>query len=248
MNDLFSRMIARTSGAVSPLEPVLSSRYDVAAYRPPDILEFTAHENPEIFESVEPVEKLKPIPAAITPKIAPKANAADAKPRPAEPLAQSAAVPAPEIVFVEDRMYSSGKCKPNELTPAGGHAMPLPADGLRHLIGTAGVAEPEYETAHQEIIVETVPSRVVQNSIPQKDELRPQLAVAAASAQAGTTSKSRTIGAAIQAPLTSPAEINVTIGAIEVRVAPPPKPAVRKLATPRVSLDDYLRRRNGDTR
>ena len=46
----------------------------------------------------------------------------------------------------------------------------------------------------------------------------------------------------------APMEVNVTIGAIEVRLAQPAKPAVRKAATPRVSLGDYLSRRNGGPR
>jgi len=47
-----------------------------------------------------------------------------------------------------------------------------------------------------------------------------------------------------------PPTINVTIGRVEVRATQAPQPAQRRAesASPRMSLDDYLRRRNGEVR
>jgi hypothetical protein len=51
------------------------------------------------------------------------------------------------------------------------------------------------------------------------------------------------------APAAATVTVNLTIGHIELKSAPsaPPKPA-RRPAPPRVSLDDYLKRRNGGAR
>jgi hypothetical protein len=46
----------------------------------------------------------------------------------------------------------------------------------------------------------------------------------------------------------STVEVNIAIGHIEVRSVPRPEVPRRPIARPRVTLDEYLRRRNGDSR
>jgi hypothetical protein len=79
--------------------------------------------------------------------------------------------------------------------------------------------------------------------LPLPDTARRQSTTAAAIAP--LLRPSRTAQAAPAAPPAQP-EVNITIGRVELRAAPPPPaPAAPMRTAPRVSLDDYLQSRGG---
>jgi hypothetical protein len=230
-------MIARTSGALSPLEPILASRYE-----PAGLTEAPGPgEQAETFETIESaqaevspaaeaqesvntfqLEGRDPLPA---PALAPLANAPrEGRTRPAEPRELTEVRPAGKAVTMPDDARQSEKRELSHRTQ-----------------------ESPSDPGGREVITETIQSRIVTKSITQeRDMFRPEQVVAVPGS-AHMAKHGRPDAASSVLPA-APMEVNVTIGAIEVRLAQPAKPAVRKAATPRVSLGDYLSRRNGGPR
>ena len=240
MNDLLSRMIARTNGPVSPLGPVLASRYDSAAYDPAVLSEM-----PVLSREVEELKQMEAIQAADRPP--------DETPGPADVEQLESRVPS----FVPIHAAATDVHQKNPSRPAERHGF----DEIRPTTSQAalrvreemrearlGTEESPVERRSREVVAQTIQARVtVTKSIAQeRDPVHPQRTVAAPNS--GTAPEHGAQGVAVLPPTAAPAEVNVTIGAIEVRLAQPAKPVVRKAATPKVSLDDYLRRRNGGPR
>jgi hypothetical protein len=228
-------MLARTSGALSPLEPVLSSRYDPASFfesplpsEQPEMLETIQSAPAEVSLAAEVQESGRdPLLAVYAAAYAPPADARrEGRPRPEEPRE-----------FNEVR--STGK------------AVPMLGDARQRETRAAShsAQESPSELQSQKILTETVQSRVATKSITQDREMfRPEQIVPASGPGSAPMVKHGKPDAASSVLREAPSEVNVTIGAIEVRLAQPAKPAVRKAATPRVSLADYLSRRNGGPR
>jgi len=203
---------------VSRVEPILSSRFEPA----------TALEAPEPVEVHPP-----PTPGATEPA---KRKEEVAK---AESPVDRPQAPAP--VEEGERMAR------REEQSASPPPVPSAADSA---IPERPKADPPVARATEPVpIVEIQPQRIETHAI-ERTEIRSEVVrtreTVAAPARAYDRPRRRAEPA--EGPRPEPVEVHVTIGHIEVRAAAPPAPPVRRASPPRVSLEDYLKRRNGGGR
>ncbi|MFL6301907.1 MAG: hypothetical protein ACJ72H_00060 [Candidatus Sulfotelmatobacter sp.] len=244
MSDLLSRLVARAIGeAKSPVEPVLASRYEPATQTPgfASLLE-TA--------DISPVTTSRRIEPARRAKLAQDDSLSQETARrqvhEIEPPPQREEPDHARIRLSDEREVS--------LTPPALVAKALlperepevethrPNEGNADTVG-AGVLAGNTGTRP------TRDTRALAQSIESDLELiRPERPVVAPGA-GNSPSARRGLGTETPFALsTTPGEVTVTIGTIEVRLAPPAKTPTRRAAPPKVSLDDYLARRSGSAR
>ena len=244
MSDLLSRLVARATGeAKSPVEPVLASRYEPTTQIPgfAPLLE-TA--------DISPVTSSRRIEPARRAKLAQddglSQETARRRAHEIEPPPQREEPDRARMRLSDEREVS--------LTP--------PALAAKAFLPDR---EPEVETHRRNErnadIVEagvlggntgtrpTRDTRALAESIESDLELiRPERPLVAPGV-GNSPSARRGLGTGTPfAPSTTPGEVTITIGTIEVRLAPPEKTATRRAAPPKVSLDDYLARRSGSAR
>jgi len=255
MSDLLSRIVARARGLASPVEPILASRFephvafDVPRNGEPGVLPVSraAAELPAQ-QSARPVDSTELTPAAGT-------RAPSAQPRPPRD-------PARRDVEREAEVPLEAIAVSETTTPKAHYDLPtawsrVEAETEETVTAPAivravkpHVDEPHFEdaTTYLEVPVavtleemETQPRPARTRPSPVK-VVRPEIHIP--QAQPGPRM------AEVHPEPARPIEVQVTIGHIEVRSAAVQQapPAPRRIARPSVSLDDYLRRRNGDAR
>jgi hypothetical protein len=230
MSDLLKRMIHRASGGNSPVEPLLASRYE---------------------PQMSPMAELAPAPAAVErapvrqierPGEQPTAEVTATKVREDEwrPDVSEQPVPARMEEASVTHVPSTGRLVPPPVSRQDANALrerlPIPDAANGGHAQSAGPTEHTLQVPARTILSETE-TRAAERT-------RPLM----------TTEEARVELTTIRPKAPTPAaDIEITIGHVELRMsapAPPqPKPQLQsRPAQPRLSLDDYLRRRNGGAR
>ncbi|HEV2690486.1 MAG TPA: hypothetical protein VGV35_18140 [Bryobacteraceae bacterium] len=245
MSDLLSRLIGRARGVVSPVEPILASRYE-------SLVSLEAQTPSESKEGTATWQDAKRVPPAgerndevIQAEGAPNAPARRLSPT------------RPQVERAESTPGGEDRREPRResTSPFPAAAAPAHLEDLPNL-PAAPSSEPSAESPVSEIRAETTEVHATAESRGTRDEP----AGAGHIAVSVTRAEDRAAGAAMRqesvqperSPV-QPVEVQVTIGHIEVRAAPVTRlnedPGRRpRAARPAVSLDDYLRRRNGGAR
>ncbi len=221
MSDLLSRLIARASGPVSPIQPVLPSRFEPAPMMDEIPVVAEAAER-RIERSIERVQEKKratePTATRVTTRFEIERGSPDRAKGQEQHLPEAKASlridplePTPgreeTRAFVEKRQVVNSEIAPPD---------------VRVQIGSNPLVEPASVGEHRH---PTIPS-------------------------SGTPARSKPHSFRSGEISSSAPDVQVTIGHVELRmIAPAPQPAQpRRPATPRVTLDDYLKRKNGESR
>jgi len=223
MSDLLSRMIARATRPVSRVEPILASRY----------------ESPVAIEAPLAVESMQqPAPRVLAERVPEFADREEEITYSESPLAN----PAPKLehnaASVENaqasRMLSS-------LVPATVVEIDSPVAAS---LETASANDDPRSAPQAVNLVQEVEVHAQRVEITSLERAEIHNEIAAVKTETGKRRRAEVD----EFSQPEPVEVHVTIGHIEVRAAPVPKAPVRRTAPPRVSLDDYLKRRNGALR
>jgi hypothetical protein len=222
MSDLLSRMISRASGAASPVEPLRASRYEpqLPLVAPPPAEPSAVR---HVVEQLAPVQvtKAREIREEDVREVSPPQSVAErpreepAPPRPSlRPVAASGSR-AP--VRERERVIQSPPAPVTRIEP---HEVRIDA--------TERTSPNHTETRVAESAQPAAPTQTA--APPAPPPAAPRIDT-------------------IARDLPRSFDIEITIGHIELRMAPPPRPAAHpkprpRAAQPRLSLDDYLRRRN----
>jgi hypothetical protein len=220
VSDLLSRMIERSIRPVSKVEPILASRYEPE----PAALTIRPHVPSELNRPAAP--------------IGPKAESIDPKAeemrfeRPVEsPAPTSNRMPDPVLPIVKDaRPEATVVSTIQEAIEGRPPNRSLKTEPLSSLTAIDASRETQIQTERNEV---PVTERTAVQGV----------------AIAPSEARDQPSGFELRTPLveqrpTDPVEVHVSIGHIEVRAAAPPKTPVRRSPPPRVSLNDYLKRRN----
>jgi hypothetical protein len=227
-------MITRATRAVSPLEPILASRYEPlgAIDAPAPAAELS--EQPATRTIAERIPLAADRDAEVTRTENPIARAEPGRVIELEriaPHAENSPVPRPVAVEIDSLVLAPARPAPTKDEP---RLTPRVLDPLRKIeVHTQRIEVSSIERTETEIRSELIRSELASVTPPRVDD-RPNRANMRAEA--------------VESRRTEPVEVHVTIGHIEVRAAAPAKAPVRRPAPPRVSLDDYLKRRNGGAR
>jgi hypothetical protein len=228
MSDLLGRLIDRAAGAPSRVEPVLPSRY----------------------ESVGALDTAGPLEQTVTRG---RVDASDARTNQQKALEPRRASAQPTHV---ERIIE-GSAPASELPPVmNTTAVPLAA--------VASDSVPEQRVQSSPLVVganateplrvsSEPPSRVKEREVPEPGStIVPSIPVVKVVREASRPQPSQHAPAPpgiAHVEAAAPVEVQVTIGHIEVRTAPAAAPIPqRRIPRPTVSLEDYLRRRNGGAR
>ena len=221
MSDLLSRMIDRASGAASPVEPVLGSRYEPQTpFAPASVLAEQA-----TAPQTEELERPAPTTHSILrrPRLGSLQDEAE-QPKPAPQLYRPEPEPPPQT---------------NRPVPAQIDAA-LPRERL-----VVRGSSPSTRAESREIRIEAT-ERTSTN-------WRSETRIAEKTQPVVRAPSPTTQNEAIPLEAPRPTDIEISIGHVELRMVAPARPAVHlqprtRPAHPRLSLDDYLRRRNGGAR
>ena len=229
MSDLLSRLVDRATGAPSRVEPVLPSLYEpVGAIDPLPVLEQSVTGGREDASVLPGQDGARTVPHAGEPfRFAPKSaeaakgwlTTAPAEPKPTLSLA----IPvAPPVQASEVRVGRPEGQDELDSRPTQGRTHSIAnndkAGAVEPVVSAVSVAPAAKAGGAAESVLPVVQGKRARQSMP-----------------AGPTS--------------APVEVQVTIGHIEVRTAaPPPQVPQRRPSGPTVTLEDYLRRRNGAAR
>jgi hypothetical protein len=244
MSDVFSRTISRATGATSAVEPILTSRYEA-----PATTEIPSLDQPTEMES--------------TPVVPPRLPHVRRSGQVAQPETQHAAPARADVRAAEApdprRTPPVEEFEFGEATSTVSHTLPpraadanLPRLEARDDQSLTLRAEDHAREGHEkesrgeggDIQVRAV----VKSDEVIRETLHHDRTVLVVRSGTDPVRDHDMTTEASSGLSSAPAEVNVTIGAIEVRLAAPANPPSRKAAPPRVSLDDYLRRRNGGPR
>jgi hypothetical protein len=218
MSDLLSRLIERASGTPSPVEPVLGSRYEPQGSFAPASMPVEETSNRE-------AKKSETVPVVLPPQRLESIRklATELKPAPESPHDE----PVPRLKRSVHQVAASIE------SPA----------GREHVVERMLPAVREIES--REVRIETERSTTDLPAEPLIAERKPP----AVSPAPRSDVRTEHIGVeALQSP-----DIEISIGHIELRMVAPAQPAVQpqtrpRRANPRLTLDEYLRRRNGGER
>lgn len=244
MSDLLTRLVARATGkAKSPVEPILASRYEPTTQIPGFAAPF---ETTAAFPAATSRRIERARPSRIAPDEILNLEPVRGRALEIEAHKQREGPDGQRKGFLDEREVSQ--------TPPTLIASAL-TPGRRPEIETRGPEDGNAELVESTVIsgnTEMHPARdprALAQSIESELEFirRERIVVAAASGNDPSAHRGLGTERSITSP-TSPAEVNVTIGTIEVRLSPPPQAPTRRAAPPKVSLDDYLARRSGSRR
>jgi hypothetical protein len=256
MSDYLSRLIERSLGAAPEIEPLIAP-----LNAPSDQLRE---------ERTDPSAGLAPGATQATPSIS-EATTADDLRSAAATTETRGGMASPEFVRIEDERsrHSAESKSPRESAPgmqkevAGprkrtGVPQPLQSPRAPSPVVAASIAlpNPEPRAVGQPATTERSESVAPRDPVQSKSTSAPasrgaarivvQPHVSRPSATASSTGFRR------QFPSTEPPAIHVTIGRVEVRAvmaqSEPPKRSAPPPATPKISLEEYLKQRNGDQR
>jgi hypothetical protein len=225
MNDLLNRMITRVTRPVSQVEPVLASRYEPTA--PLDIPVI-----PELSKPGGVRTRIESAPVAED-RDEDADRSRDPSRAPEPPPFQAAFQERPEPCKVE-------KSSVEEIVDLANAA------AIENKPRTDLTLLPPQERYRREIEVHTEVIKV-QGVDASPGAIYPERPTVSFKS-INNVPRTRAAHGVAEKQGETPLEVNVTIGHIEVRAAAPVKTPVRKTTPPRVSLDDYLNRRNGGAR
>jgi len=231
MSDLLSRVIHRASGAASRVEPLLASRYE-----PQAAMETHAGEaaEPAAVRRVEESQASAPVEATKAREVREEEVQEFWEPQPARDRRREEASPRHPALLPAAATVRQATAHEVERERVMKTAIPLaPVTPVEVPLSRDGMREIRVETSEQIRTDRHTEARILEKAPPP----------AAAPARIET--------AAPQALRSG--DIEVTIGHIELRMAAAPRPAPQAQPRPRpaqsrLSLDDYLRRRNGGAR
>lgn len=241
MSDLLSRLVARATGeAKSPVEPILASRYETPA-RIPDL---AAPFETFTLETAHRVERAGRAKIALD-----QTHKSEILQGSAEEIDGTHLPEAHDLKRAEmagERQFTQ---KPQALvTKLLPHERKLAIQTREQENGDAKIVEATVIRNNSETPLAHDNSARAQ-SIESEQPFTAREHVVVSSASRNDRSAKHVLGkekSITSSP--SPAEVNVTIGTIEVRLSPPPPAPTRRAAPPKVSLDDYLARRSGSRR
>jgi hypothetical protein len=218
MSDLLSRLIQRASGTPSPVEPVLGSRYEPQGSFVPASLPLEETANTK-------AKKSETAPVVLPPQRL-------------ESIRTVAAEPQPAAERPHDEPVSRPTRAAHPVSP------PIESPAARELV-IERMLPAVSEIESREVRIEVDRSTANLPAEPRIAERKP----ATVSLAPRSDVRSEPIGVeALQSP-----DIEVSIGHIELRMVAPARPALQpqarpRHANPRLTLDEYLRRRNGGGR
>jgi hypothetical protein len=220
MSDLLNRLINRAAGTTQRVQPVLASRYEARA-----------------FVEAQRATEANPEPAGVShPKPDPQVERAHQQQTDGESIS-----PRPSARERDLREAPPVLTHPLQVAPLTAHhefvlpPLEIPAPQAN---------EPSHLTAPAAVLATNR-----SNEPPPAQPMRVESKVAVVtSREVRQRTASTHPAAAVSQPVQAPVEVQVTIGHIEVRAAAPVPVPPRRVPRAGVSLDDYLRRRNGGAR
>lgn len=230
MSDLLSRMITRATRPISRVEPILSSRFEPAA----------------ALEAPVPAE-VHPPPArrAAMERIPPAADREDDVAETESPVIRpESQAPVVEVERIAPREEHSPSPAPLALRPVASDS-PLPGPSIVHrqiLVQAADLVRVV------EIQQQRVEAPAIERTEIRSEVLRTEATVVVPARADDRARRANRRAEPSEKARTEPVEVHVTIGHIEVRAAAPVAPPVRRPSPPRISLEDYLKRRSGGAR
>jgi len=243
MSDLLERMIARANGSLPAVEPVLRARYETARDAPA-LAEFRTEETSIPAGDRGPEEAEQPTGLAAV-----KANREQAR---AEAVERGAMLVTEQRDEWRDertmRPETKGPVEPPARTVAASEIQSPP--GLPNSPRVDAPAPAPIQIAAKQSTGTAIDFRTEiaePTAAPLEPAARRSKVPVEATRPENPSTRRRESEIRSQA-LAQPVEVHVSIGHIEVRQPAPAQPGPRPAAKPQVSLDDYLRRRNGAAR
>lgn len=222
MTDLLDRLITRATRAVSPVEPILASRYE-----PRVANDSLATESNQRRTTVAAESSQQPAPRAIA-----------AGPPPTERVLAS---PPPIRAMELGRVTVRADTVPSAIEIES----PVPMSETTNLPLTPRQVDPIWTVEGHTQRVEGPSVDLAEMG---SESTRAERVPVGPPSLRDRPSRTSTRAQSVESERADPVEVHVTIGHIEVRAAPSAKAPVPRTALPRLSLGDYLKRRNGRVR
>lgn len=221
MSDLLSRVIHRASGVASPVEPLLASRYEPQA----PAVDIQAAE-PAVVRGAEQSQTPAPMKVTKAREVREEDVQEFAEPKSDSERRREEVAPRRAEVQSAAVPVRQAPVRERVMETASSNPTELP-------FARGGLREIHVETAERTTTDRHTETRVVEKA--------PTPAAVPARIESTAPQVARS------------GDIEITIGHIELRMAAPPRPAPQPQTRPRpaqsrLSLDDYLRRRNGGAR